>query len=63
MDRFIDNIGNQTCSFIDQIGLYKLKLIIGWNTYDNYSIGLYTIIFLLVLISGGFFGFFNSQKN
>ena len=43
---------------MDLVGLDKLKSMIGCNSYDNYSIGLFTIIFLILLMSGGFFGFF-----
>ncbi len=64
MDKFIYSIGNGTCSFMDLIGLDKLKSMIGCNSYDNYTIGLFTILFLIVLMSGGgFFGFFGDGKD
>ena len=63
MDKFIFIIGNGTCSFMDLVGLDKLKSMIGCNSYDNYNIGLFTIIFLIVLISGGFFGFFGGGED
>lgn len=63
MDKFINSIGNQSCSFMDLIGLNKLKLILGCNTYDNYTIGLYTIIFMAFLMSGSGFFFFGGRED
>ena len=63
MDKFIYSVGNGTCSFMDLVGLDKLKSMIGCNSYDNYTIGLFTIIFLIVLMSGGFFGFFGGGED
>tara|TARA_B100000315_G_scaffold73391_1_gene66970 strand:+ start:770 stop:961 length:192 start_codon:yes stop_codon:yes gene_type:complete len=63
MDKIIYSIGNGTCSIMDWVGLVKLGSMIGCNSYDNYNIGLYTIIFLIVLMSGGFFGIFGGGED
>ena len=63
MDKFVYSIGDGTCSLMDLVGLNKLQSMIGCNSYDNYNIGLFTIIFLIVLTSGGFFGFFGGGED
>ena len=64
MDKYIHDIGNYTCSLMEQVGLDRLKSMIGCNSYDNYTIGLFTIIFLILSLSGGgFFGFFGGGKD
>ena len=64
MDKFIYSIGDNTCAFMEKVGLVKLKSMIGCNSYDNYTIGLFTILFLIFLMSGGgFFGFFGGTKD
>ena len=64
MDKYIYGIGDYTCSLMEEVGLVKLKYMLGCNPYDNYTIGLFIIIILIFMISGGgFFGFSGSGKN
>ena len=57
MDKYIYDIGNYTCSLMEQVGLDRLKLMIGCNSYDNYNIGLLTIIFLISFLGTMGFAF------
>jgi len=58
MDKYIFQTGDLFCLALEKIGLHKLNIMIGCNTYDNYNVGIFVIIFLVFLIFGrGFFIF------
>ena len=56
MDKYIHDIGNYTCSLMEQVGLDRLKLMIGCNSYDNYNIGLAITIFLIIFLISFLYG-------
>jgi len=41
---------------MEQVGLDRLKLMIGCNSYDNYNIGLVITIFLIIFLISFLYG-------
>lgn len=50
MDKFIYFVGENTCKFLGNVGLNKLKSIINCNNSDNYLIGLISLIIIFLLL-------------
>ena len=55
MDRFIYMVGDNTCKILGDIGLNKLRLILDFNSSDNYQIGLITLFIIgIILLSSSY---------